>query len=80
MEISLNREETQGLSLEHSNIQRLWRQGRTSKGDWEGVTSSYQESAPGEFPGGPMVKKPPANAGNEGSIPGPGKFHMPRGN
>ena len=34
----------------------------------------------GDVPGGPMVKKPPANAGDMGSIPGPGRFHMPRSN
>ena len=33
-----------------------------------------------DFPGDPMVKNPPANAGNTGSIPGPGRFHMPSGN
>ena len=26
----------------------------------------------GDFPGGPVVKKPPCNAGGEGSIPGQG--------
>ena len=29
------------------------------------------------FPGGPVVKNPPGNAGNPGSIPGPGRSHMP---
>ena len=33
-----------------------------------------------EFLGGPVVKNPPANAGNVGLIPGPGRSHMPRGN
>ena len=28
------------------------------------------------FRGGSVVKNPPANAGNTGSIPGPGRFHM----
>ena len=28
----------------------------------------------GDVPGGPMVKNPPANAGDMGSIPGPGRF------
>jgi len=28
------------------------------------------------FPGGAMDKNPPANAGDTGSIPGPGRFHM----
>ena len=32
------------------------------------------------FPGGLVVKDPPTNAGDTGSIPGPGKFHMPWGN
>ena len=27
-----------------------------------------------------MVKNPPANAGDAGSIPGPGRSHMPRSN
>ena len=32
------------------------------------------------FPGGAVVKNPPADAGDTGSIPGPGRSHMPRGN
>ena len=28
------------------------------------------------FPGGTMVKNPPANAGDTGSSPGPGRSHM----
>ena len=31
-----------------------------------------------DFPGGAVVKNPPANAGDTGSIPGPGRSHMPR--
>ena len=34
----------------------------------------------GDFPGGAVVKNPPANAGNMGSSPGPGRSHMPRSN
>ena len=30
------------------------------------------------FPGGAVVKNPPASAGNTGSSPGPGGSHMPR--
>ena len=30
----------------------------------------------GDLPGGPAVKNPPANAGDTGSIPGPGRSHM----
>ena len=32
------------------------------------------------FPGGAVVKNLPANAGDTGSIPGPGRSHMPRSN
>ena len=28
------------------------------------------------FPGGSVVKNPPANAGDTGLIPGPGRSHM----
>ena len=31
-----------------------------------------------DFPGGAVVKNPPANAGD--SIPGPGRSHVPRSN
>ena len=33
-----------------------------------------------DFPGGPGVKNLLANAEDKGSIPGPGGFHVPRGN
>ena len=33
-----------------------------------------------DFCGGLIVKIPPANAGDMGSILGPGRFHMPWGN
>ena len=33
-----------------------------------------------DLPGGAVHKNPPANAGDIGSIPGPGRFHMPLGN
>ena len=32
------------------------------------------------FPGGTVVKNPPANARDTGSSPGPGRSHMPRSN
>ena len=32
-----------------------------------------------DCPGGAMFKNPPANAGDTGSSPGPGRSHMPRG-
>ena len=33
-----------------------------------------------DFPGGAVVKNPPANAGDMGSSPGPGRSHMPQSN
>ena len=33
-----------------------------------------------DFPGGAMVGNPPANAGDMGSSPGPGRSHMPWSN
>ena len=48
---------------------------RTSRqGKWELKIASQG------FPGAPVVKNPPANAGSVGSIPGLGRSHMPLGN
>ena len=33
-----------------------------------------------DFPGGPVVKNPPCNAGDTGLIPGPGRSHMLQSN
>ena len=33
-----------------------------------------------DFPGGLVVKNPSANTGDTGSLPDPGRPHMPRGN
>ena len=33
-----------------------------------------------DFPGGAVVKNPPANAGDTGLSPGPGRSHMPQSN
>lgn len=33
-----------------------------------------------DFPGGPVVKNVPADAGDIGSTPGTGRFHMPQSN
>ena len=34
----------------------------------------------GIFNNGPVLKNLPANAGDTGSISGPGRFHVPQGN
>ena len=33
-----------------------------------------------DFTGGAVLKNPPANAGDRGSSPGLGRFHMPQSN
>ena len=38
------------------------------------------EEQGGGFPGGAVVKNPPANAGDMGLSPGLGRSHMPRSN
>ena len=35
---------------------------------------------PEDFPGGPVVKNLPVNAGDMSSVPGLGRFHMPWSN
>ena len=40
----------------------------------------YRYQITGGFPGGAVVRNPPANAGDKGSSPGPGRSHMPRSN
>ena len=45
-----------------------------------GDAEHWEEKKLGDFPGGAVVKNPPANAGDTGSNPGPGRSHMLRGN
>ena len=42
--------------------------------------SANKRFAMRDFPGGSVVKNPPANAGDTGSIPGLGRSHMPWSN
>ena len=44
------------------------------------VTESPAKKQPEDFSGGPRDKNLPASAGDMGSIPGPGRSHMPRTN
>ena len=44
------------------------------------ITAEDQNHGQGGFPGGTVVKNPPANAGDTGLSPGPGRSHMPRSN
>ena len=40
----------------------------------------FKSKAEMGFPGGTVVKNPPASAGDTGSSPGPGRSHMPQSN
>ena len=59
-------------------------QRRHIDGTWKVLNIANQRNANQNhnegFPGGAVVENPPANAGDMGSIPGPGRSHMPRSN
>ena len=40
----------------------------------------WEENSSRDFPGGSVVRNPPANAGDTGSSPGLGRSHMPQSN
>ena len=42
--------------------------------------TEVKKTESGGFPGGAVVRSPPASAGDTGSSPGPGRSHMPRSN
>ena len=44
------------------------------------ILSAFKDRYRWGFPGGAVVKNPPANTGDTGSSPGPGRSHMPRSN
>ena len=44
------------------------------------ISGAYKIDGYRGSPGGAVVKNPPANAGDTGLSPGPGRSHMPRSN
>ena len=50
------------------------------RASWEEYSMVNQSMDFRGFPGGSVVKNPPANAGDTGSSPGPGRFRMLRNN
>ena len=64
------------LSLLIVSVTKAGRGERTQR-LWE-MTNSLLHCR--DFPGGAMVKSPPANAGDLGSSPGLGRSQMPRNN
>ena len=57
----------------HKNMAQLLRRHN------RGFLLALEQTARG-FPGGTVLKNPPANAGDTGSSPGPGRSHMPWSN
>lgn len=63
-----------------------WSQKGTFPGLWNHGGSQRQSRVPEQegqisdfdFPRGSVIKNPPASTGDRGSIPGAGRFHMPR--
>ena len=44
------------------------------------VSQNIKNRTTRDFPGGTVVKNPPANAGDLGSSPFPGRSHLPQSN
>ena len=66
-----------GSSSKIKNRIAIWSSNSTSGYILKRVESKISER---DFPGGTVVKNPPANAGDMGSSPGPGRSHMPQSN
>ena len=58
----------------------MWRRGMTIGQAGANGNCWHIKGTAGGFPGGAVVKNPPANAGDTGSSPGPGRSHMLRSN
>ena len=59
---------------------RVGEEGSRLRGLSRGLNPRLLKSPCCDFPGGAAVKNPPSNAGDVGSIPGPGGSHVPQGN
>ena len=44
------------------------------------IQLAQSKTGQSDSPGGPGVENTPANAGDTGSIPDPGRFHTPKSN
>ena len=72
--------------LYSENYKTLMKEIEEETNKWKGIPCSWfgrinnLKCQYQDFPGGTAVKNPPANAGDMGSIPGPGRLHMPRSN
>ena len=63
----------------HKEQRARW-EGPGRTGGEPGVTFAFTSRMKRDFPGGAVVKNPPANAGDMGSSPDLGRSHMPQSN
>ena len=63
----------------HSRSSKVFRSSVPEIG-WRPNTYFLFKNTISDFPGDPVVKNPPVNAGDMGFIPGLGRFHVPGGN
>ena len=61
-----------GMEFQFGMMKKWW--------SWMMVMVVQQCEYTWDFPGGIVVKNPPANVGDMGSSPGPGRSHMPQSN
>ena len=57
-----------------------WKSGNSPQYSVMAYMGKESKNRVGGFPGGAVVKNPPANAGDMGSSPGPGRSHMQQSN
>ena len=69
------------------DYEQIFQQKLQARREWHDITQSAERKKlpprmlhSGDFPGGAVVKNPPANAGNMGLSPGPGRSHILRSN
>lgn len=66
--------------VESLNFEQHWEVTKLDPSSTNGGHIGNSNKAFEDFPDGPDVKNPPANAGEVGSIPGPGRFRMLQSN
>ena len=72
-QLTLNPNKNSQITLKHLNFYIIFHQNALQN-------VSYLKCKLRDFPGGAVVKNPPANSGDTGSSPGPGRSRMPWSN
>ena len=71
----MNKQTKCGLSVEENTVRVKQNELLINAKAWMNLRNILQD-----IPGGPLVKNPPATAGDMSLIPGPGRFPMLRSN